>query len=103
MTPLNPGSGDVSLVPLTPDQVGEVVDLMNRADDRPGPSGRNRRAPWAALGREMHYRTPRVGFFDPPDGFLDLMDEVHRLDGTSFETDELPDAEGRLTVMPAAP
>ena len=51
----------------------------------------------------MHYRTPRVGFFDPPDGFLDLMDEVHRLDGTSFKTDELPDAEGRLTVMPAAP
>jgi len=31
VTPANPGSGDVLLAPLTEDQVGEVVDVMNRA------------------------------------------------------------------------
>jgi ribosomal protein S18 acetylase RimI-like enzyme len=31
VTPSNPGSGAVLLVPLTEDQVGEVVDVMNRA------------------------------------------------------------------------
>jgi hypothetical protein len=31
------------------------------------------------------------------------MDEVHRLDATSLETDQLPQAEGGLTVVPAAP
>jgi L-ascorbate metabolism protein UlaG (beta-lactamase superfamily) len=47
----------------------------------------------------MHYRTPRVGFLEPVDGFLELMDDVQRLDGTSFDTDGL--APG--VVVPASP
>jgi ribosomal protein S18 acetylase RimI-like enzyme len=31
VTTSNPGNGDVTLAPLTEDQVGEVVDVMNRA------------------------------------------------------------------------
>lgn len=47
----------------------------------------------------MHYRTPRIGFLEPVDAFLDLMEDVQRLDGPSFETDGL--APG--VVVPAAP
>jgi L-ascorbate metabolism protein UlaG (beta-lactamase superfamily) len=47
----------------------------------------------------MHYRTPRVGFLEPVDGFLELMDDVQRLDGTTFDTDGL--APG--VVVPASP
>ena len=51
----------------------------------------------------MHYRTPRIGFLEPPDGFLERMPEVHRVEGTAFETDDLPTADGPLAVVPAAP
>jgi L-ascorbate metabolism protein UlaG (beta-lactamase superfamily) len=50
----------------------------------------------------MHYRTPRVGFLDPPDAFLDRMRDVHRVDATGFETGELPDGQP-LVVVPAVP
>jgi len=51
----------------------------------------------------MHYRTPRIGFLETADAFLDLCSAVHRLDGPAFETGELPSAEGPLAVVPAAP
>lgn len=51
----------------------------------------------------MHYRTPRIGFLEPADGFLERMPEVHRVEGTAFETDDLPAADGPLAVVPAAP
>lgn len=51
----------------------------------------------------MHYRTPRIGFLETADAFLEQMDHVHRLDQTGFETGELPDAAGPLTVVPASP
>jgi L-ascorbate metabolism protein UlaG (beta-lactamase superfamily) len=50
----------------------------------------------------MHYRTPRIGFLETADAFLELFDEVVRLDGPSFETTELPDG-GPVAVVPAAP
>jgi L-ascorbate metabolism protein UlaG (beta-lactamase superfamily) len=50
----------------------------------------------------MHYRTPRVGFLEPPDEFLDRMAHVHRLPNAAFETGELDD-ERPLVVVPAAP
>jgi L-ascorbate metabolism protein UlaG (beta-lactamase superfamily) len=50
----------------------------------------------------MHYRTPRVGFLDTADQFLDRSPRVQRLSEPSFETDELP-ADGPLVVVPAAP
>lgn len=51
----------------------------------------------------MHYRTPRIGFLDTAEAFLDTMDEVRRLDSPRFETDALDGAAGILTIVPAAP
>ncbi len=51
----------------------------------------------------MHYRTPRIGFLETAEEFLDGSGQVHRLDGPSFETAELPVADGPLIVVPAAP
>ena len=51
----------------------------------------------------MHYRTPRIGFLETADAFLDAAANVERPPGTSFETSELPQADGPLVVAPAAP
>ncbi len=51
----------------------------------------------------MHYRTHRTGFLEPVDDFLGLMDRVEQLEEASFETAALPDGEGTLVVVPAAP
>jgi L-ascorbate metabolism protein UlaG (beta-lactamase superfamily) len=51
----------------------------------------------------MHYRTPRIGFLETADAFLEIYPDVHRLEGPVFETAELPHAEGPLVVVPAAP
>jgi L-ascorbate metabolism protein UlaG (beta-lactamase superfamily) len=50
----------------------------------------------------MHYRTERISFLDPVDPFLELIDDVHRLDSARFETGDLPDG-SPLAVVPAAP
>jgi L-ascorbate metabolism protein UlaG (beta-lactamase superfamily) len=50
----------------------------------------------------MHYRTPRIGFLETADAFLELFDEVVRLDSSAFDTDDLPDG-GPVAVVPAAP
>jgi L-ascorbate metabolism protein UlaG (beta-lactamase superfamily) len=51
----------------------------------------------------MHYRTPRIGFLETADAFLGLMAHVDRLDEPVFDTEELPEADGPLVVVPAAP
>ncbi len=51
----------------------------------------------------MHYRTRRVSFLEPLDGLLELLPGAHRLDGPSFDTSALPDGDGPLLVVPAAP
>jgi L-ascorbate metabolism protein UlaG (beta-lactamase superfamily) len=51
----------------------------------------------------MHYRTPRIGFLETADAFLDAAANVERPVGASFETSELPQADGPLVVAPAAP
>jgi L-ascorbate metabolism protein UlaG (beta-lactamase superfamily) len=51
----------------------------------------------------MHYRTPRIGFLETADAFLERQPNVHRLDDATFETGELPAAAGPLVVVPAAP
>ena len=49
------------------------------------------------------YRTPRIGFLETEEGFLSLMPRVERLDRPGFDTAELPEGEGTLVVVPAAP
>lgn len=56
--------------------------------------------PWIV---PMHYRTPRVGFLEPADAFLDRMPRVHRLETTAFDTDALPAEDAPLVVVPASP
>ena len=51
----------------------------------------------------MHYRTPRIGFLETADAFLDGAANVERPAGATFETSELPQAGGPLVVAPAAP
>jgi L-ascorbate metabolism protein UlaG (beta-lactamase superfamily) len=51
----------------------------------------------------MHYRTPRIGFLEPVDAFLDKAALVERVASNAFETAELPRGDGPLVVVPAAP
>jgi L-ascorbate metabolism protein UlaG (beta-lactamase superfamily) len=51
----------------------------------------------------MHYRTPRIGFLEPADGFIELIDHVERLPSPVFETGELPRKDGPVVVVPAVP
>ena len=51
----------------------------------------------------MHYRTPRIGFLESADAFLELCADVHSLEGPVFQTGDLPTVAGPLTVVPAAP
>jgi L-ascorbate metabolism protein UlaG (beta-lactamase superfamily) len=51
----------------------------------------------------MHYRTPRIGFLESADAFLERSPDVHRLGQAFFETAELPATDGPLVVVPAAP
>jgi L-ascorbate metabolism protein UlaG (beta-lactamase superfamily) len=51
----------------------------------------------------MHYRTPRIGFLETADAFLELLEHVVRLPGPAFETASLPAEDGPVAVVPAAP
>jgi L-ascorbate metabolism protein UlaG (beta-lactamase superfamily) len=51
----------------------------------------------------MHYRTPRIGFLETADGFLERMSRVRRLTGTGFDTADLEAEEGQAVIVPAAP
>ena len=51
----------------------------------------------------MHYRTPRIGFLETADAFLEAAANVERLSGSTFDTGELPAGDGPLVVVPAAP
>jgi L-ascorbate metabolism protein UlaG (beta-lactamase superfamily) len=51
----------------------------------------------------MHYRTPRVSFLEDAEEFLGLMGDVRRLDDPAFDTAELSDRDGIVTIVPAAP
>ena len=51
----------------------------------------------------MHYRTHRTGFLETEEEFAERMPKVERLPESSFDTAELPDADGLLAVIPAAP
>jgi L-ascorbate metabolism protein UlaG (beta-lactamase superfamily) len=51
----------------------------------------------------MHYRTPRIGFLETADAFLELFADVERLSEPSFDTDRLPATDGPLVVVPTTP
>jgi L-ascorbate metabolism protein UlaG (beta-lactamase superfamily) len=51
----------------------------------------------------MHYRTPRIGFLDTADPFLELFADVRPMPSTSFETAELAPGDGPVVIVPAVP
>lgn len=51
----------------------------------------------------MHYRTPRIGFLETADAFLEGSAHVERLPEPAFDTGRLLLADGPLVVVPAAP
>ena len=51
----------------------------------------------------MHYRTPRIGFLETADDFLERFEHVERLSEPAFDTASLPRTDGPLVVVPAAP
>jgi L-ascorbate metabolism protein UlaG (beta-lactamase superfamily) len=51
----------------------------------------------------MHYRTPRLGFLDTADAFLERMPNVHQASSSSFDTGELAATDGPLVIVPQAP
>jgi L-ascorbate metabolism protein UlaG (beta-lactamase superfamily) len=51
----------------------------------------------------MHYRTPRIGFLDTAEEFLERFDRVEPLAEPAFDTRALARADGPLVIVPAAP
>jgi Predicted Zn-dependent hydrolases of the beta-lactamase fold len=51
----------------------------------------------------MHYRTPRIGFLETEEKFVSRMPKVERPSENAFETAELPNGDGPIAVVPAAP
>ena len=51
----------------------------------------------------MHYRTPRIGFLETADPFLESMARVERMPGADFDTGALPVEDQPIAVVPAAP
>jgi hypothetical protein len=51
----------------------------------------------------MHYRTPRIGFLETADAFLQLMAHAERLPSAVFDTGALPVEDAPVAVVPAAP
>jgi L-ascorbate metabolism protein UlaG (beta-lactamase superfamily) len=51
----------------------------------------------------MHYRTPRIGFLDTAQPFLERAPRVHEVEAPSFETGDLPEADGPLVVVLSSP
>lgn len=51
----------------------------------------------------MHYRTHRIGFLETEEEFLEKAPAVTRVEGSAFETGELPATERPLVVVPEAP
>jgi L-ascorbate metabolism protein UlaG (beta-lactamase superfamily) len=51
----------------------------------------------------MHYRTPRIGFLETADDFLERMPRVHQIPAAIFDTADIPDDAAPLVIVPAAP
>jgi L-ascorbate metabolism protein UlaG (beta-lactamase superfamily) len=99
--------GQTSLRDEQAEAVGQVDLLFLPVGDGPTIGAEqaaaivNRLAPkWVV---PMHYRTPRVGFLETADAFLEKLPSVDRLSETGFDTDALAADGGPRAVVPAAP
>jgi L-ascorbate metabolism protein UlaG (beta-lactamase superfamily) len=99
--------GQTSLRDEQAEAVGQVDLLFLPVGDGPTIGAEqaaaivNRLAPkWVV---PMHYRTPRIGFLETADAFLEKLPSVDRLSETGFDTDSLAADGGPRGVVPAAP
>ncbi|HEX4281991.1 MAG TPA: MBL fold metallo-hydrolase [Solirubrobacteraceae bacterium] len=99
--------GQTSLRDEQAEAVGQVDLLFLPVGDGPTVGAEqaaaivNRLAPkWVV---PMHYRTPRIGFLETADAFLEKLPSVDRLSETGFDTDSLAADGGPRGVVPAAP
>jgi L-ascorbate metabolism protein UlaG (beta-lactamase superfamily) len=104
--------GDFGQPALRPEQaaaIGEIDILFVPAGAGPTVGGDAAaevvRALRPRLVVPMHYRTPAIGFLDPPDAFLDALGaQVERLDRPDFDpADHLGTADQPAVVMPMPP
>jgi L-ascorbate metabolism protein UlaG (beta-lactamase superfamily) len=51
----------------------------------------------------MHYRTPRIGFLEGVDAFLEGMPQVQHVAASGFDTDAVQTADDTLVIVPDAP
>ena len=52
----------------------------------------------------MHYRTPAIGFLEPPDAFIAMFDDVQLAEGSDWEVpEERPPATRVVVLQPPAP
>jgi L-ascorbate metabolism protein UlaG (beta-lactamase superfamily) len=51
----------------------------------------------------MHYRTERIDFLEPVDGFAERAARTERLSSPAFDLEALPDGDTPLVIVPAAP
>jgi L-ascorbate metabolism protein UlaG (beta-lactamase superfamily) len=51
----------------------------------------------------MHYRTPKIGFLETADAFIERFGEVHRSPDTGVDIGELPLADEPVVIVPAVP
>jgi L-ascorbate metabolism protein UlaG (beta-lactamase superfamily) len=51
----------------------------------------------------MHYRTPRVGFLETADAFLELMPRVRPMGAATFDTAEILTEDAPVVIVPATP
>ena len=99
--------GQTSLRDEQSEAVGQVDLLFLPVGDGPTIGAEqaaaivNRLAPkWVV---PMHYRTPRIGFLETADAFLEKLPSVDRLSETGFDTGSLAADGGPRAVVPAAP
>jgi L-ascorbate metabolism protein UlaG (beta-lactamase superfamily) len=97
--------GQVELRDAQLDAIGQVDLVFVPVGDGPTIGAAQARAVVEQLGARwavpMHYRTPRISFLETADAFLELFDDVVRLDSPAFDTADLP--EGPVAVVPAVP
>jgi L-ascorbate metabolism protein UlaG (beta-lactamase superfamily) len=101
--------GDLGQQALRPEQaaaIGQVDLLIAPVGGGPTIDGTQAKRLGQELGARWvvpcHYDTGGLSFLQPVDGFLALYPaaQVRRLEGSAFQTDDLP---GSLVVVPAAP
>jgi L-ascorbate metabolism protein UlaG (beta-lactamase superfamily) len=103
--------GDFGQPALRPEQaaaIGEVDVLFVPAGGGPtigaGPAADLVRTLWPRLVVPMHYRTPAIGFLDPPDEFLDDLGAPVEEVGTEFDpATALSETDGPRVALAAAP